>query len=108
MDWTATFLALAGGSAGEGYPLDGENVLPVITGEREPYERALFWRTRTRDAARIGRFKYVKDDGTERLYDLTVDLGEKADRKADEPAAFARLKTEYDAWAAQMLPRSAA
>jgi hypothetical protein len=35
-------------------------------------------------------------------------LGEKADRKADEPAAFARLKTEYDAWAAQMLPRPAA
>jgi len=108
MDWTATFLALAGAAAGAGYPLDGENVLPVLTGERGVYDRALFWRTRTRDAARVGRWKYVKDSGEEHLYDLAVDLGEKAERKADEPDVFAQVKKQYDAWATQMLPRPAA
>jgi arylsulfatase A-like enzyme len=108
MDWTATFLALAGAAAGAGYPLDGDNVLPVLTGERGVYDRALFWRTRTRDAARVGNWKYVKDGGEEHLYDLAVDLGEKAERKADEPDVFARVKKQYDAWAAQMLPRPAA
>jgi arylsulfatase A-like enzyme len=103
MDLTATILAAAGAPAAG--PLDGESLLPVLTGEREPHERPLFWRTRTRAAARIGRWKYVQEGAEEFLYDLDVDLGEKTDLKAREPAVFADIKERYDAWAAQMLPR---
>ena len=80
----------------------------MLTGEREAYERALFWRTRRDAAARVGRWKYVQQGGEERLYDLAVDLGEKAERKADEPDVFAQVKKQYEAWAAQMLPRPTA
>jgi arylsulfatase A-like enzyme len=104
MDWTATILAAAGAPVGAG-ELDGENLLPVLAGEREAYDRALFWRTRTRAAARIGRWKYVQEGSAEHLYDLGVDLGEKTDRKARETAAFAEAKSRYSAWAATMLPR---
>ena len=69
------------------------------------YDRALFWRTRTRAAARIGRWKYVQEGDAEHLYDLGVDLGEKTDLKARETAAFAEAKSRYSAWAAGMLPR---
>jgi arylsulfatase A-like enzyme len=107
MDWTATILAAAGAPAAAA-PLDGESLLPVLRGEREPYDREIFWRTRTRAAARIGRWKYVQQGDEEYLYDLGVDLGEKTDLKARDAARFAELKQRYAAWAAQMLPRPSA
>jgi len=106
MDWTATILAAAGAQADAAQPLDGESLLPVLRGEREAYDRALFWRTRTRGAARIGRWKYVQEGDAERLYDLRVDVGEKTDLKAREGAAFADAQARYSAWAAEMLPRN--
>jgi arylsulfatase A-like enzyme len=104
MDWTATILA-AGGAPADGGPLDGESLLPVLTRERDLYDRALFWRTRTLAAARIGQWKYVHDGAAEHLYDLGVDLGEKTDLKVRQPAVFAELQQRYAAWTAQMLPR---
>jgi arylsulfatase A-like enzyme len=107
MDWTTTILAAAGAQVAAADALDGENLLPVLTGEREAYDRALFWRTRTRAAARIGRWKYVQEGSAEHLYDLAVDLGEKTDLKARETEVFASAKRRYSAWAEQMLPRPA-
>ena len=104
MDWTATILAAAGAPL-DSSPLDGESLLPVLTGERDAYDRELFWRTRTRAAARIGRWKYVQERDAEHLYDLGVDLGEKTDVKAREAAAFAEAKSRYSAWAGGVLPR---
>jgi arylsulfatase A-like enzyme len=105
MDWTATILAATGTQADPAYSLDGEDVLPVCTGERALYDRALFWRTRTREAARVGNWKYVKDADEEHLFDLSVDLGEKAELRTKQADVFARVKSQYDAWAAGMLPR---
>jgi arylsulfatase A-like enzyme len=104
MDWTATILAAAG-AVDAAQPLDGENLLPLLRGERGAYDRSLFWRTRTRAAARIGRFKYVQEDSEEHLYDLSVDPGEKSDLKTREAAAFADARSRYSAWAAGVLPR---
>jgi arylsulfatase A-like enzyme len=105
MDWTATILAAAGAQVSDAQPLDGESLLPVLRGERSAYDRALFWRTRTRAAARMGRWKYVQEGDAEHLYDLGVDLGEKTDLKARESATFADVKQRYSEWAAAMLPR---
>jgi len=105
MDWTATILAAAGVQADGVQPLDGESLLPVLAGERTAYDRALFWRTRTRAAARIGRWKYVQEGEAEQLFDIGEDLGEKTDLKAREATAFAEAKRRYSAWAAEMLPR---
>jgi arylsulfatase A-like enzyme len=105
MDWTATILAAAGAAA-DASQLDGENLLPVLAGEREAYDRALYWRTSTRAAARIGRWKYVQEGTEDHLFDLGADLGEKTDLKMREATKFAELKERYTAWAAQMLPRA--
>ena len=104
MDWTATILGVTGTAADPAFPLDGENLMPVCTGQRVPYERALFWRITGFDAARVGSWKYLKDEAGEHLFDLASDPGEKADlgtRRADRLDAIRR---QYQAWAAQMLP----
>ena len=67
------------------YPLDGENLMPVCTGERAVYDRTLFWRTVERAAARVGSWKYLADKDGEYLFDLSVDPGEKDDRRRSEP-----------------------
>jgi arylsulfatase A-like enzyme len=104
MDWTATILAVAGATQDPAYPLDGEPLLPALRGERAVHERALFWRTRTSGAARIGQWKYLRDATGEHLFDLAVDPGEKAELKAKHADELARVKARYDQWAANMLP----
>jgi arylsulfatase A-like enzyme len=104
MDWTATILAAAGASADAAYPLDGENLLPVCRGEREPYDRSLFWRLTGFDAARIGSWKYLKDRSGEHLFDLSNDPGEKADLKSRHADRFDEIRQRYQKWAAEMLP----
>jgi arylsulfatase A-like enzyme len=105
MDWTATILAATGTAADPGYPIDGEDLLPVCTGKRGAYDRTLFWRTIERDAARAGNWKYLQDGGKEQLFDLSLDPGEKNDLRGRHPEVFDRLKTQYLAWSARMLPR---
>jgi arylsulfatase A-like enzyme len=104
MDWTATFLAVAGAAQDPAFPLDGETLLPTLRGERAVHERALFWRTKKSASARIGQWKYLRDAAGEHLFDLAVDPGEKAEMKAKHADVLARLKARYDEWAAQMLP----
>jgi arylsulfatase A-like enzyme len=105
MDWTATILAITGTAADPAFPLDGDDLMPVCTGARAVYDRRLFWRTRTRDAARIGRWKYLRDAGIEHLFDLSSDPGEKADVRAAHPGEFEQVKAAFRAWDASMLPR---
>jgi arylsulfatase A-like enzyme len=104
MDWTATILAVTGSAPDPSLPLDGENLMPICTGQRSPYDRALFWRIRSADAARVGSWKYLKDARGEHLYDLANDPGEKADLRTSQAARLEEVRRQYQAWAAQMLP----
>jgi len=108
MDWTATILATAKTPADEAYPLDGEDLLAVCTGHRPVFDRTLFWRTRTRDAARMGQWKYLSEAGVEHLFDLATDPGEKNDLRTKRRDVFDEIKRRYLTWNAQMLPRPAA
>jgi arylsulfatase A-like enzyme len=105
MDWTATILSVTGTKPDPGYPLDGEDLLPVCRGARPLYDRTFFWRTQSRDAARVGNWKYLKDSGNERLFDLSVDPGEKNDLRSQRGPVFEKIRDQYLAWNAQMLPR---
>ena len=105
MDWTATILAATGTAPDPAYPLDGEDLMPVCTGKRGVYDRTLFWRTREYDAARVGNWKYLKEDGGEHLFNLSTDPGEKVDLRTKDPDRFEQIKKQYLAWNARMLPK---
>ena len=82
-----------------------EDVMPVCTGTRPLYDRTLFWRTQTHAAARAGKWKYLDDSGEEHLFDLSIDPGEKNDLRAAHRDVFNRIRADYSAWNAGMLPR---
>jgi arylsulfatase A-like enzyme len=105
MDWTATILAAAGTTAAANYPLDGIDLLPIIKGASPAHDRTFFWRIYSQDAVRDGKWKYYRDGGVRRLFDLSVDQHEQADFSTKHPDVLERLSSEFGKWSNQMLPR---
>jgi arylsulfatase A-like enzyme len=107
MDWTATMLGVAGAAPAPGYPLDGVDLTPLCLGQPAQFDRALFWRTRAQDAARRGRWKYLRSGDDEMLFDIPNDPGERSDLDIYQPQALTSLREEFRRWNSQMLPRPA-
>lgn len=106
MDWTATILALAKTKADPKFPLDGIDLMPVCTGEKEPINRIFYWRVFQRNqqnAIRDGNWKYLKDEKGEYLFDLLTDAAEKNDLKEVQKDVFERLKQKYSEWEKSVL-----
>ena len=105
MDWTATLLAVGGATPDPAYPLDGLDLSPLWRGEPVGFDRTLFWRTREEDAARRGRWKYLRAEHSESLFDIPSDPGEAADLAAYEPKTLTSMRTDFGEWSKRMLPR---
>ena len=105
MDWLPTFAAAAGGAAHPDYPSDGLDIRAAVAGGALP-ERALFWRYRNhgQEAARHGRWKYLRIAGNSFLFDVIADPLERANLKDRHPEVFAELVEAWQAWNGAMLP----
>jgi len=57
MDWLPTLLPLAGAEPHPGYPPDGVDLWPVLSGRSPELERTAFWRTEDMFATRRGDWK---------------------------------------------------
>lgn len=106
MDLTATCLAAAGVAAAPSHPLEGVDLLPVLTGSVPEFERTLYWRmgNRQQRAVRRGGWKYLKMAEREFLFDLDYDSRERGDLSAKQPALLAELRGLWEAWNRDMLP----
>ncbi|MBR0839465.1 sulfatase-like hydrolase/transferase [Bradyrhizobium liaoningense] len=106
MDLTATCLAAANVAASPDYPLDGQNLLPVLEGRVPEFERTLFWRmaNRSQRAVRRGNWKYLKVSEKEFLFDLDYDARERTNFAANQPDRLAAMRTAWEAWDKSMLP----
>jgi arylsulfatase A len=107
MDLHATFLAVAGVTEPAPKPLDGINLLPLITGDAKPSERTFFWRidrtNRKQRAIRQGPWKYINDGNTmDLLFNLDSDIGERTDLGYQHPDILADLKAKLKAWEAEI------
>ncbi len=103
MDLHATFAALAGAQTPPEKPLDGIDLLPLITGEAKPVERTFYWRidrsNRKQKAIRHGKWKYINDGNTmDLLFDLEADIGERRNLGYEQPEILDDLKKRLKAW----------
>jgi arylsulfatase A-like enzyme len=94
MDWSATMLALGGATPHPDYPLDGVSLQAVLRDPAATFERPLFWRMNHRGqrACRIGRWKYLRVDGHDYLFDIPADERERANLAARQPERLAALR----------------
>ncbi len=108
MDWTATILAAGDAKANPQFPLDGIDIMPIITGGIKEVERTLYWRIYQRNnhkAMRDGKWKYLRDEkGNEYLFNILIDPQEKNNVKKNENTLFERLKKKHQMWETTMLP----
>ena len=109
MDWMPTLLSAAGCAPHPEFPPDGMDLLPVVRGEPRPVPRALFWRYKSnaQRAMRDGDFKYLKLRGNEFLFDVERDPRERANLRERDRPRFERMRADWTAWNATMLPEIA-
>jgi arylsulfatase A-like enzyme len=106
MDWVATLLAAAEAESDPAYPLDGINLLPLLTQSATPSPRKLFWRYKAnaQRAVRDGDFKFLKILDNTFLFNVVEDPLERANLKERQKDVYRRLIREWYDWNAMMLP----
>ena len=102
MDWSATMLAVAGGKQDAKYPFDGTDMTAVLSGKKNAFDRTFFWRTKRQGAMRSGRWKYIRDEKNEFLYDLEIDEREQANFAESRAKKLASLRAEFKKWESGM------
>ena len=106
MDWSATLMDAAGVSADPAYPWDGISLMPVLRNARHGFPRALHWRMNHRGqrALRDGRWKYLRVDGNDYLFDIEADARERANLALRLPSRLSDLRQNWETWNASMPP----
>lgn len=102
LDVFATAMALTGAKPTAGHTLEGVDLMPYLSGQREgsPHER-LFWRSGggAQWAVREGNWKLVGTAKQEpQLFNLADDIGEANDLATAQPQVVVRLRKAYDEW----------
>ena len=114
MDWAATLVALTGASPSADRPMDGIDLMPILTGDKPEQPRSVFWR-RALDpyrknvvphrAVRQGRWKYIDEPvGKRYLYDLSIDSSEENNLAEKMPQRAEAMAGLLDAWEADVDP----
>jgi arylsulfatase A-like enzyme len=106
MDWSATLLDLAGAAPPPGHALDGISLRAVLIDPAATFERPLFWRMKHRGqrAHRLGRFKYLRVDGHDYLFDIDADARERANLAKREPHRLLAMRAAWGSWDATLPP----
>ena len=101
LDVASTSLAAAGVDIPP--ELDGDNLLPELTGESVLEERSLFWRFWSQSAIRKGPWKYLKAGADhEFLFNMDNSIVETENLLSDFPEVAAELRAELDEWAGDL------
>lgn len=101
MDITATMLAAAGRNI-DSLQLDGSSLLPLLRNGDEVATETLFWRFNIQGnpmrAVRRDNWKYVVDRGTQLLFDLDADLGERRNQFSRRTDIANQLREALMTW----------
>lgn len=106
MDWTATILAVAGAKPHKEFPLDGVNLLPILTLKKQNIKRELYWRVTQRKnekAVRYGDWKFIQDAKGEYLFNIAKDQEEKNNLKDINTEITNKLKKLLIDWEKKVL-----
>ncbi len=102
MDILPTLLTLSGTEPPPGLHLDGQDISQVLLRNEPLDERTLFWRFGRQRAARRGPWKLLLDGKSEQLFHLTDDPGETLNVADEQPTVVERLRSEWNAWEADV------
>jgi arylsulfatase A-like enzyme len=100
LDIAATAMALNGLDATD---LDGENLMPLVTGEVATIDRNLYWMISGQTAVRKGKWKLLQTaHHGPYLFDVSLPEPERVNHIAHYPEIAAGLQKELDQWKADI------
>ena len=120
IDFYPTILDVAGAARPAGHPLDGESLVPLLTGSAPLWREALFWhypvyleggygmsevwRTTPVGVVRRGDLKLLEffEDGRLELYDLRRDIGERNNLAEAMPERASEMRRLLESWRASL------
>ena len=106
LDILPTAIAATGAPVNIEWRLDGRNLLPFISGERQGQpHNFLYWRFLWHHAVRKGDWKILKHRDHEEweMYNLAEDIGEQNDLRNENPEKFQELMQIYNDMSDEML-----
>jgi arylsulfatase A-like enzyme len=106
MDWTATILAVAGAKPRKEFPLDGIDLLPILTSKKQNVSRELYWRVlqrKNQKAVRYGDWKFIQDENGEYLFNIANDQAEKNNLKDTNKSIADKLRKMLADWEKSVL-----
>jgi uncharacterized sulfatase len=119
IDWFPTCLALAGLKLPDDRVIDGKNILPLLTGQKQQslHESLCFYHNESLEAIRVGKWKYIPKINTyvwpvpldkvwasagsaqaPWLYDLEADPQESYNLKTNYPEVIRELQGKFQDW----------
>jgi arylsulfatase A-like enzyme len=106
MDWAPTLLAASGAAPDPASPVDGMNLLPILSQGAAPVPRKLFWRYKAnaQRAVRDGDYKFLKILDNTFLFNVVDDPLERANLKDRQKDIYQKLVREWYDWNTSMLP----
>ncbi len=93
-----TLLNLAGVDPPEGVVLDGFDMLPVLAEGKPSPRNDMFWKRQGKEAARVGQWKWIRNELGTFLFDLSKDLREKDNLIDKMPEKAAEMEARFAAW----------
>jgi arylsulfatase A len=97
-----TLLSLCGLEPPEGVELDGFDMMPVLAEGRPSPRTEMYWKRQGHEAARVGRWKWIRTGTETFLFDLSRDIGEKLNLAEAMPAEAARMQAHFTNWLRRM------
>src|SRR5262249_7150393 len=106
MDWVPTFFEAAGTAAHPDFPSDGLSLVKQLGDPRALTERPLFWRMKHNHQRAMleGRWKYLKVNEHEYLFDVVADERERANLARRPPERRAGRRAAGERWDATRPP----
>lgn len=98
-----TLTGVSGSKLPTNVTLDGFDMLPVLQAKQKSRREEMFWQRRSDKAARVGQYKWVATaNGSGGLFDLSSDLGEERDLRAERPEVLKQLQDRWSNWRREM------
>jgi arylsulfatase A-like enzyme len=98
MELFPTLLNLVDVEPPDGVVLDGFDMMPVLAEGKPSQRKDMYWKRRGKEAARVGNWKWVRNESGTFLFDLSKDLSETNNLIDEMPGKAAEMQGHFEAW----------
>ena len=102
MEIFPSLLKLTGVAPPEGVVLDGFDMMPMLAEGKSSPRKEMYWKRRAKEAARVGEWKWVRNESGTYLFDLSKDVEEKNDLIEKMPEKAAEMQAHFEDWMKRM------